>query len=107
MITLVGLGPGRLESLTLGAYTALREAKTVVLRTARHPVVEDLRAEGIPFTALDSLYEQATDFESLYAQLAATILEAARHGDVTYAVPGHPFLGERSVVLLIQRAAEG
>ena len=50
MITLVGLGPGRRDSLTLGAYEALKSASTLFLRTERHPVVDDLRAEGISFT---------------------------------------------------------
>src|SRR5438132_2816036 len=108
MITLVGLGPGRRDSLTLGAYEALKSAGTLVLRTERHPVVEDLRAEGLAFIALDPLYEQAAHFEAVYARLAETVLEAARRGDVTYAVPGHPLLGERSVELLIRGArAEG
>ncbi len=104
MITLVGLGPGRKESLTLGAYAALREAGTLFLRTARHPVVAELTADGIAFTALDSLYERATDFDRLYAELAETVLKMARHGDVTYAVPGHPLMGERSVELLVRAA---
>ena len=108
MITLVGLGPGRRDSLTLGAYEALKAAVTLFLRTARHPVVEDLRAEGLAFVALDPLYERASDFDRLYAELAETVLAAARRGDVTYAVPGHPLLGERSVELLVRAArAEG
>jgi tetrapyrrole methylase family protein / MazG family protein len=108
MITLVGLGPGRRDSLTLGAYQALQSAKTLYLRTARHPVVAELQAEGLAFTALDPLYEQATEFDRLYAELAETILAAARQGDVTYAVPGHPLLGERSVEILVRAArAEG
>jgi tetrapyrrole methylase family protein/MazG family protein len=104
MITLVGLGPGRRESLTLGAYEALKRARTLFLRTARHPVVEELRGEGLSFTALDTLYEQAVDFDRLYAELAGAVLEAARRGDVTYAVPGHPLLGERSVELIVHTA---
>src|SRR5436309_2949203 len=104
MITLVGLGPGRRDSLTLGAYEALKAARTLILRTARHPVVEELEAEGLVFTALDSIYERAADFDSLYGELAEAVLRAARQGDVTYAVPGHPLLGERSVELLVQDA---
>src|SRR5437588_12457223 len=106
MITLVGLGPGRRESLTLGAYEALRGAPRLFLRTARHPVVEELQAEGLYFNALDSLYEKAEEFDRLYAELAETVLAAARQGDVTYAVPGHPLLGERSVELLIRGARQ-
>ena len=40
MITLVGLGPGRRDSLTLGAYEALKSAPILFLRTARHPAVD-------------------------------------------------------------------
>jgi tetrapyrrole methylase family protein/MazG family protein len=106
MITLVGLGPGRRDSLTLGADAALREAKTVFLRTARHPVVADLEAAGLVFTALDPLYERAADFDRLYQELAETVLAAAQRDDVTYAVPGHPLLGERSVELLVRAARD-
>jgi tetrapyrrole methylase family protein / MazG family protein len=108
MITLVGLGPGRRESLTLGAYEALRSAATLYLRTAHHPVVAELQAEGLSFVALDPIYDRAPDFDHLYRELGETVLRAARQGDVTYAVPGHPLLGERSVELLIRAArAEG
>src|SRR2546426_9795342 len=100
MIPLVGLGPGRRESLALGAYEALKAARTLFLRTARHPVVEELQAEGLVFTALDPLYERAADFDSLYGELAEAGLRGARQGDVTYAVPGHPLPGERGVQLL-------
>src|SRR5438034_5044756 len=97
MITLVGLGPGRRDSLTLGAYEALKSDGVLFLRTERHPAAEDLRSEGISFTALDFLYEQGADFDEVYARLAETVMEAGCRGDVTYAVPGHPLLGERSV----------
>src|SRR5205085_8212440 len=59
-------------------------------------------------TALDYMYEQGADFDEVYARLAEMVLEAGRRGDVTYAVPGHPLLGERSVELLVRSArAEG
>jgi tetrapyrrole methylase family protein/MazG family protein len=106
MITLVGLGPGRRDSLTLGAYAALKSATTLFLRTERHPVVDDLRAEGISFTPLDSHYEQSASFSEVYASLARTVLDAAQHSDVVYAVPGHPLLGEQSVELVVRSARE-
>src|SRR3954451_18059641 len=100
MITLVGLGPGRRESLTLGAYAALQATKTLYLRTARHPVVAELQAEGLSFVALDPLYERATGFDCLYQDLADTVLEAPVRGDVTDQVAADPLRGARSGPLL-------
>jgi tetrapyrrole methylase family protein/MazG family protein len=32
------------------------------------------------------------------------VLDRARQADITYAVPGHPLIGERSVALIVERA---
>ncbi len=58
--------------------------------------------------SFDDLYEAAASFDELYDRIADAVLEAARAGDVVYAVPGSPTLGERTVGLLGERcAAEG
>ncbi len=54
-ITIIGLGPGDENQLTLGALKALRQGH-VILRTQHHGVVPFLKEEGIFFTALDDLY---------------------------------------------------
>lgn len=112
MLTLIGLGAGDADTLTRGAERALRTASqqhragtgVLFLRTERHPVVDFLRAEGLTFDSFDALYDSATDFETLYAEIAGRVLEAAQQmgtqGEplaVAYAVPGHPLFGEDTV----------
>src|SRR5687768_15194914 len=102
-LTLVGLGPGDLDSLSVGALRELERAARILVRTERHPVVAQLRERGLCIEALDAEYEAAPDFDTLYPRLAARVLEAACEGDVLYAVPGHPLVGERSVLELLSR----
>jgi tetrapyrrole methylase family protein/MazG family protein len=67
------------------------------LRTARHPSVEVV-ADA---TTFDPLYDNASSFDALYPAIVETLVAAAEeHGEVLYAVPGSPFVGERSVELL-------
>lgn len=106
VIHVVGLGPGSLDKLSVGAHRLLFSGMPVVLRTAVHPVVDELRREGLHFTAFDELYEQGERFEEIYGEMADRLLSMARtQGDVVYAVPGHPLMGERSVQILRERAA--
>ena len=65
MITVIGLGLGKEDTLTLGALKALREAEEIILQTGNVPVADYLAGEGIKFDTLDDLYDQAADFEEL------------------------------------------
>src|SRR5579883_1432810 len=102
-ITIVGLGPGPYRALSLEAAEALQGAGELYLRTAQHSTVAELPA-SIRWTAFDDLYEQATSFEALYDEIAALLLGRGAKADVTYAVPGHPLIGEASVRRLLERA---
>lgn len=86
-ITVVGLGPGAKEQLTLGALDAMKKAKRLILRTARHGAADWLKAEGIPFETLDKLHDEAVDFDELNQKAADYVLKAAGQGAVAYAVP--------------------
>ena len=90
--------------MSVGAYRALRSAPIVFVRTSRHPAVEELTSEGVAFRSFDYLYDSAGTFEEVYLQIARRVLEEAERGDVVYAVPGHPLVGESSVSLLIGEA---
>lgn len=108
MITLIGLGPADAGGLSVAARDALRAAPRLLVRTARHPAVDDLRAEGLSFESLDALYDDAESFDAVYDAIAERVLHAARAGDVAFAVPGHPLVAEESVRRLLARArAEG
>ena len=85
-ITVVALGTGLEEDLTLGAVKAMRRAETLILRTARCGAADYLAREGIPFSTLDDLYEQCGDFEELHRRSADRILEAAGRTEVCLAV---------------------
>lgn len=110
-ITVVGLGSGGEDQLTLGALKTLERASRRYVRTADHPAVRDLRDRGVVFDeTFDSLYEQHDDFEHVYEAIAAALIDAAgtaaagEPATIVYAVPGHPMVAERSVVLLRERA---
>ncbi len=101
-LTIVGLGPGDPDLLTLEARRALIEADTLILRTERHGVADGLRAEGIRFTTLDPLYEGANDFEEIEEACAKAVRKALKTGDVTYGVPGQGILSDGSVQQLLR-----
>jgi tetrapyrrole methylase family protein / MazG family protein len=104
----VGLGPGGGDLLLPAALAAFTNAPTRFVRTARHPAVDDLAAEGLTFTSFDDAYEDAADFDTLYAGIVETLVRvAAEHGEVAYAVPGSPVVAERTVELLHDAARDG
>jgi tetrapyrrole methylase family protein/MazG family protein len=104
-ITVVGLGPGDGRFLTREAWQILSEADSVFLRTLRHPAVAEL-PENVAVVSFDSIYETADSFEQVYATIVAELLARAEAGDVVYAVPGHPHMGESTVTALEAAALE-
>ena len=105
-LTIVGLGPGHPELIPAAVFSAANRARKVFVRTANHPAVGALRQRGVVFETFDSVYDEASDFDRLYASIAEKVLESARREDTLYAVPGNPLLAERSVELILQ-SAEG
>ena len=94
-ITIVGLGPGGKEHITLGIYQSMKNHKKIYFRTEKHPVVQFLKDEGINFKTFDYAYDTYKNFDAVYAHIASTVLDEAKNGDVLYAVPGHPFVAEK------------
>jgi tetrapyrrole methylase family protein/MazG family protein len=105
-ITVVGLGPGSLGDLTLGARDVLAAAKVIWLRTRFHPVVAELQCNAT-LRDFDAFYEQSSDFGEVYRQICAELERLAGEGDVVYAVPGHPLVGEATVRYLLERSRSG
>jgi tetrapyrrole methylase family protein/MazG family protein len=102
MIKVVGLGPGAIESLTIGTLEVLKGDKKIYLRTQKHPTVDYLRSIGIVFETYDDRYEQYNNFDDVYMAIAENlIVEHNKYGDIIYGVPGHPLVAETSVKLLI------
>ncbi|MDF2556804.1 MAG: yabN [Bacillales bacterium] len=102
MIKIIGLGAGNLEQLPLGVYKALKSAEKIYVRTIQHPVVTDLRAEGMQFISFDDVYEKHEHFEQVYAEIVATLINQSLTEHVVYAVPGHPMVAEKTVQLLLE-----
>lgn len=101
MLKIVGLGPGSKDGIPSANLEALRNARRVILRTARHPSAEVLRGEGIAFETCDDLYESSQTFDELYAAIAERVISAGE--GAVYGVPGHPLCGEESVRILLAR----
>ena len=85
-ITVISLGPGDPSLLTLQAAEALRSAKNLVLRTARHPVAEWLRGQGIFFSDLDAFYTEYEDFDEMHRAMAEHLWKLAENGAVSFGV---------------------
>ncbi|MDM5186527.1 nucleoside triphosphate pyrophosphohydrolase [Bacillus sp. DX4.1] len=103
VITILGLGAGELDQLTMGVCRKIREADHMYVRTKEHPVIEELEKEGIKYTAFDDIYEAHDTFEVVYETIANTLMSKAQGADIIYAVPGHPLVAERTVQLLLQK----
>lgn len=123
-LTLVGLGPGGIEHLTIGTLQRLGAGGRLFVRTRRHPAVADLEGMGFTFESMDDLYEAIPDYDTLYAKIAERLVAAAlgqsegagaphrkageqpaaADREVVYAVPGHPSVAELSVCRAVELA---
>ncbi len=104
VITILGLGPGALHHLTREAWAVLESADEIWLRTEHHPTVAELPS-NLTVHSFDNLYEKADNFSEVYEAIAAEILSLGqRPQGVIYAVPGHPFVGEATVKLILTSA---
>lgn len=102
-ITIIGLGSGNEDSLSLGIYKLLKKSENIYLRTRVHPIVDFLTEEQINFQTFDYLYDQSFEYEAVYQEIAKSLLNEAKSGKtLVYAVPGHPMVAEKSVKILIE-----
>ncbi len=105
-IMIIGLGAGDLEQMPLGVYRHLKEQNKVYVRTNDHPAVSELINEGVSFESFDEVYEQHDDFESVYNEIVQILVDKAEGEAITYAVPGHPLVAERTIQLLLNRSEQ-
>ncbi len=111
-ITIVGLGPGSIDDLTLEARRVLTQAasagQTIYFRTTIHPTVEAFKHDtpDVRIESFDRLYDESENWTTLYQQIAEELCELATQRPLLYAVPGHPLIGEISVQLVLKQARE-
>lgn len=104
MIKIVGLGTGKVDSLTLKTYREIKNNKNLYVRTKEFSTIAELEKEGIFFESYDEKYNTSDLFKSLYEFIADDIIKNHElKGDLVYAVPGHPLVAEKSVTNLIER----
>lgn len=96
-ILIVGLGPADWDRTSPDAREALLDpARTVIVRTRRHPAVATLASHRSVVDG-DDLYDEADTFEDVYDRLAERVISAAADQPVAFAVPGSPAVGEFTV----------
>jgi tetrapyrrole methylase family protein / MazG family protein len=111
-ITILGLGPGSWDDLTMQARAVLeraaREQTPVCFRTLVHPTVEPLKAAfpALQISSFDDFYDESDNWEKLYQRITDSVCELAARQPVIYAVPGHPLIGELTVQLLLTQARQ-
>lgn len=94
-IQIIGLGVGGIENLSLKAYNALMEKIPTYLRTARHPIVQDLENNGINCISFDDLFEKIVEFDEIYNKIVEKIVaELKKYGKINYCIPGSPYVGD-------------
>jgi tetrapyrrole methylase family protein/MazG family protein len=100
-ITIIGLGAGAFGLITLETWEKMKNAEVLLLRTAKHPTVAEIKKRGVNFLPLDYMYENGATFDEVYKNIAAEVINRALDGqNVVYGVPGSPLVAERTVVLI-------
>ncbi|TAN31254.1 MAG: MazG family protein [Actinomycetota bacterium] len=107
-ILVAGLGPGEIPVIDRRVWDVIDDIVEVVFRTEVHPGAASGRSElarrnpAIRFSSFDSLYDDASSFETLYQEMVERLVILARksQGQILYLVPGSPLIAEKSVDLL-------
>lgn len=103
MIKIIGLGPGNPEALTVGTMNILKNSSNIFFRTEKHPTVEYLRDLGVKYATYDYAYEKCSTFDEVYNLIAEDLIQKYKElNDIVYGVPGHPFVAEKSVSILMK-----
>lgn len=103
-IYVIGLGPGNINALTLGAIERMHSSDKNFLRTEKHPTVKYLSERKIPYKSYDYLYEAGEDFKEVYEKIVEELTRESQNNDtINYFVPGNPLVAEKTVELLKKR----
>lgn len=103
-ITVVGLGPGGSDHVTVETRDAIDRIGRRHLRTAVHPSARIVTDAAGGATTHDDVYENADTFDDVYVDIVDRLLaDVVEHGSILYAVPGSPLILERTVRYLRDR----
>ncbi len=103
-IYVIGLGPGSIDDLTLGAVNRIHKGDENFLRTEKHPTISYFKEKNIPYTSFDYIYDSKDEFKDVYETIAELLIEKTLTGkDINYFVPGNPLVAEKTVEILIER----
>ncbi|OAB43443.1 nucleoside triphosphate pyrophosphohydrolase [Paenibacillus antarcticus] len=109
-LTVVGLGSGNPDQLTVGIVKTLQKATSIYVRTKEHPVMSSIDEWNLSIESFDGIYETHDSFPEVYNTIANQLMDKARAGEmgaeIVYAVPGHPMVAESTVQLLRERCPE-
>ena len=103
-IYVIGLGPGNIDCLTLGAVKRIKSGNENFLRTENHPTVEYFKDQEAQYKSYDYLYDREENFDLVYESIVKElILESKKGKDINYYVPGNPLVAEKTVELLLKQ----
>lgn len=105
-ITILGLGPGSKDYLTISAIDKMKSADILYLRTEKHPVVEYIKDLGVKIESFDYVYEEKDSFDEVYQTIVEKLMDLAKEKSIVYAVPGNPFVAENTVNILLDEASK-
>ena len=104
-ITILGLGPGGPEHLTLEAWRILQAGGEIFLRTTHHPLTPHLPAT-LKVRSFDALYDALPTGEAVCSAIAQEVVRLGqRPQGVLYGTPGAPSVMDPTVPH-IRRLAE-
>ena len=100
-VTVIGLGPGEPSFCSAKNLELIEEHEFRYVRTTRHPSSCLLGPNVVSF---DYIYESSDSFDEVYVTIVEELIAAAKKNqNILYAVPGSPFLAERTVQLLTEQ----
>lgn len=103
-IYILGLGPGEIDSLTIGVVDRIKNGENNYLRTGNHPTVEYFIKNNIDYKTYDYVYEQEDEFKNVYEYIVHDLVKKAeKYGSINYLVPGNPLVAEKTVDLLLEK----
>ncbi len=106
-IYVVGLGPGSVDALTLGAVNRINGGRKNFLRTEKHPTVQYFIDNNISYKSYDYIYDSSEEFLDVYSSIVEELKrESQLEDEINYYVPGNPMVAEKTVELLLEEGLE-